>query len=324
MEQLIIDLEKRINWLTEQLLNANKEISRLKEESRPTVEPRTEPSASMDLLQHMADQQNEDPVQLYIKDSLGLLETNDQTQKTQPVEYQLNFDLSLEDVDTMTNNIQSTTIEQNIDMSTQQPEPNSTQLNDDKPSTKAKAVDTQEQALPSTGEATLTPEQKKRQKNQKNNRRLIKMLEDRYPKAFDWNQPKPLKVGIDQDMTLDEDFNTSKQKRALAAYTRSDRYKKCLLSGQPRVDLEGVAVNNEPALPESMIPAKSKPAKAKPANKPAHTKGAQQARNNKVKSQPKSTPNNKAKKSSKQDDIYDNLSPEERMKAKLEKLLNKS
>jgi ProP effector len=316
MEQLIAKLEARINWLTTQLENANEEIQRLKEQNDTSIEY----SASMDLLQHMADRSTEDQLQLYIEDSLDLLNdvsASKQAIKSDAVEYQLNFDLLHEHAESSTT---TTTTEQIDYMTTQQPELNGLQEDD-------KLVDAdisvQEVSDSTTETATLTPEQRKRQKNQKNNRRLIKMLEDRYPKAFDWNQPKPLKVGIDKDMTLDDDFNASKQKRALAAYTRSDRYKKCLLSGQPRIDLEGVAVNNEPALPESMI---SKKAKTATTSRPAKERPTQPARN-KPKAQTKNKTHSKTKPAQsapKQDDIYDNLSPEERMKAKLAQLLNKS
>ncbi|PYF79239.1 ProP effector [Marinomonas alcarazii] len=317
MEQLIAKLEAKINWLTEQLKSANEEIQKLQEKTSTSIEY----SASMDLLQHMADRSTEDQLQLYIEDSLDLLSTApapEQVKEQDRVEYQLDFDLMHEHAD---NSTTTTTTEQIDYMTTQQTELNGLQEDD-------KLVDNdtsvQEASDSTTEAATLTPEQKKRQKNQKNNRRLIKMLEDRYPKAFDWNQPKPLKVGIDKDMVLDDDFNASKQKRALAAYTRSDRYKKCLLSGQPRIDLEGVAVNNEPALPESMIPAKAKTATT---SRPAREKTSQPARSSKPKTQAKNKANSKpkpAKSAPKQEDIYDNLSPEERMKAKLEKLLNKS
>jgi len=324
MEQLIAKLEARINWLTKQLESANEEIQQLKEQNTPSIEY----SASMDLLQHMADRSTEDQLQLYIDDSLDLLSTAPapkQVIKADAVEHQLNFDLLHEHADSSTT---TTTTEQIDYMTTQQPELNGLQEDD-------KLVDNDtsvpEASDSTTKTATLTPEQKKRQKNQKNNRRLIKMLEDRYPKAFDWNQPKPLKVGIDKDMVLDDEFNASKQKRALAAYTRSDRYKKCLLSGQPRVDLEGVAVNNEPALPESMIPKK---ARATSTNRPATTGRPEkekatlaQPAKNRQKPQAKNDikPKTKnVKNTPKTEDIYDNLSPEERMKAKLEKLLNKS
>ncbi len=318
MEQLITKLEARINRLTEQLESANKEIKKLKGKTPPSIEH----SASMDLLQHMTKRSIEDPVQDYIKDALNLLDTDptlELPKKVRPVEHQLNFDLFHEHAVTSST---TTTIEQTDHMTTtQQSELSGLQednLVDDTSTSEANSSIT-------TETATLTPEQKKRQKNQKNNRRLIKMLEDRYPKAFDWNQPKPLKVGIDKEMTLDDDFNASKQKRALAAYTRSDRYKKCLLSGQPRVDLEGIAINNEPALPDSMIPAKAKiaAAKTKTTGRPEREKSVRPIKS-KPKPQPKAKTSQKSQNAPRQDDIYDNLSPEERMKAKLAKLLNKS
>ena len=56
MEQLIAELEARINWLTKQLNNANEEIKTLKDMNNPSIEY----SASMDLLQHMEDRSTED------------------------------------------------------------------------------------------------------------------------------------------------------------------------------------------------------------------------------------------------------------------------
>ncbi|BFM49561.1 ProQ/FINO family protein [Marinomonas sp. THO17] len=314
MEHLIAQLEARIGQLTKQLEEANEEIAKLKD-SKHTA---NEHNASLDLLTQMESRSTEDQLQFYIEDSLDLLsptKTPSPKRKVNTmVEQQLNFDLLYEGADNDTTN---TTTEQTNYMTTQQPE--SSKLAEEETNTDIEQMTNDaadKQSAPDKQEVTLTPEQKKRQRNQKNNRRLIKMLEDRYPKAFNWNQPKPLKVGIDKDMVLDDDFNASKQKRALAAYTRSDRYKKCLLSGQPRIDLEGVAVNDEPALPESMMPTKPKAT----TNRPAKDKTP---RANKAKSKPQH--NKKPKKAeTKEDSIYDNLSPEERMKAKLEKLLNKS
>ncbi|MCB5162259.1 ProQ/FINO family protein [Marinomonas algarum] len=324
MEQLIAKLEAKIDWLTQQLRDAHEEIQELKGSAPSTIES----STSMDLLQQMADQSNQDQLQLYIEDSLDLLDITSTTEQAVPSDTveQHRHDVLHEHADSSTT---TTTTEQIDYMTTQQPELNGLQED-------GKLVETQDTSAqePSdtavateTATVTLTPEQRKRQKNQKNNRRLIKMLEDRYPKAFDWNQPKPLKVGIDKDMVLDDDFNASKQKRALAAYTRSDRYKKCLLTGQPRVDLEGVAVNNEPALPESMLPKKAKTTMSRPwKDKPTQQRSAKPKQRTSEQSNDKAKASKPkvAKQAPQQDTQYDNLSPEERMKAKLEKLLNKS
>ena len=141
-------------------------------------------------------------------------------------------------------------------------------------------------------ETVSTPKNQQRSKNQKNNLRLVKLLEKRYPKAFNWSNPRPLKIGIDQDITLDEELTKSKLKRALAAYTRSNRYKKCLKQTTDRFDLEGQQV--------------------KPEKRP----------NNKVNKQQKTaqtTPNKQSKKANDSDE-YQDLSSEERMKIKLAKL----
>lgn len=311
MEQLIAELEAKTNWLSQKLLAAQQEIAQLKKEANS----QTKQSASMDLLNTMNRHSAEDQLQLYISDSLPPIKSPPKSNTTnKPAEQQLNFDLfheptGISNTPTSTDQINKMTSKQNEH--TNEPVEEKT--------TAVTSQTTESNSSDSTKK--LTPEQKARQKNQKNNRRLIKMLEDRYPKAFDWNKPKPLKVGIDKDMTLDDEFNASKQKRALAAYTRSDRYKKCLLSGQPRIDLEGVAVSDEPALPESMMPVK----KASPAQRPA-PKNTNQQRPDKAKKKPfnKNKQHSKSKKSPPQEDAYANLSAEERMKAKLEKLFNKS
>ena len=326
MEQLIAKLEAEVDQLIEKLNTANEEIQTLKTESVSTLDN----STSMDLLQNMVSRSTEDQLQLYIEDSLDLLETADTIKTAAPksdAENQPSLDLLHSLAET---SITITTTEQTDHMTIQQQELNSLPEVQDENQVETTTTDVQPASDASSASdstptmATLTPEQKKRQKNQKNNRRLIKMLEDRFPKAFDWNQPKPLKVGIDKDMVLDDDFNASKQKRALAAYTRSDRYKKCLLTGQPRIDLEGTPVNNEPALPDSMIPKKEKatfnrPKSDKPQRPRAKPMPKSRPSNKPEQHKPKNTQNTKKH----QDDAYDNLSPEERMKAKLEKLLNK-
>ncbi|SBT17158.1 ProP effector [Marinomonas gallaica] len=325
MDRLIKALEGKIDDLVNQLELAKLEIEQLKEHTHSN-ESSAPSDASLDLLSSMSQRRStEEQLQLYIEDSLDLLnpvESEADEPETDNNQTTLNFDLlhsALEDQPT--EDIQET---KDSPMTTEQ----QTTITADIQETAATEVEhTETTSTPSeTPEtASLSAEEKRRQKNQKNNRRLIKMLEDRYPKAFDWNNPRPLKVGIDKDMTLDEEFNASKQKRAMAAYTRSDRYKKCLQSGQPRIDLEGIAVSDEPALPNTKKPTSAPEAK-KPM--PKHNKGKRpqdnkpQANKSKGKANPRSS--NKERNQPKQDPQFDNLSPEERMKAKLALLTNKS
>ncbi|TDO96008.1 ProQ/FINO family protein [Marinomonas balearica] len=334
METLIAKLEGKITELVRELELAQEEIRQLKEEGiTSTPSSAAQQSASLDLLSGMTKRSTEDQLKLYIEDSLDLLapqqeireigtdiRPEDSGSPSDDSKNQLSFDLHLleqaeqSDLSNKINHLQTDL------MTTENPElERATETTDD---TTTETLDNS--TAPSDQEAakdvsTLTPEQKKRQKNQKNNRRLIKMLEDRYPKAFDWNNPKPLKVGIDKDMELDEQFNASKQKRALAAYTRSDRYKKCLLSGQPRFDLEGVAVSDEPALPEAARPKKAAPNKPMPKSKKSYGK----ENNGSSQSKHKAKPSRPAPKAKQEDEIYNKMSAEERMKAKLEKLLSR-
>lgn len=317
MDRLIKVLEDKIDDLVSQLTLAKQEIEHLK--ASPNSSVSSAPSdASLDLLSSMSQRRStEEQLQLYIEDSLDLLNPTEPNNLAANNQTTFNFDLlhtALEDQPTEDN--QET---KDSPMTTEQ----QTTITADIQETAATEVEQNETTstpseTPET--ASLSAEEKRRQKNQKNNRRLIKMLEDRYPKAFDWNNPRPLKVGIDKDMTLDEEFNASKQKRAMAAYTRSDRYKKCLQSGQPRIDLEGVAVSDEPALPN----AKKAAAETKKPM-PKHNKGKRPQGNkpqtNKGKGQQR--PTNKERNQPKQDPQFDNLSPEERMKAKLALLTNK-
>lgn len=327
MEQLIQQLEIRISQLVKDLEAAQAEIEKLK--STPyEAASNTQQSASLDLLQQMSHRSTEDQLQLYIEDSLDLLEPTKETPPTaaliEPVfETQLSFNLTHEGADSSPQNSMTTQTNDMTKPQTEQtalPETQVELTEQEATPADAETVETTEAAEQPPATASLTPDQKRRQKNQKNNRRLIKMLEERYPKAFDWNQPKPLKVGIDKDMTLDDDFNASKQKRALAAYTRSDRYKKCLQTGQPRIDLEGNPVSDEPALPEAMLtrkPTTNRPKKEaqRPQNKTANKN---KRPNNKPNGNPKA---NKPRK--KEDDAFSHLSDDERMKAKLAQLLNK-
>ena len=312
MDRLIKALEERIEQLVQELATTQEEVKRLK--AIPSHRQESAPSnASLDLLSTMSQTRStEEQLQLYIEDNLDVqaIETEN-TSNPENSQAHFNFDLlqnAFEDQPT-----EDLTETKDSPMTTEQHENTTTDI-EETTATDVEQTPVQDNS-PET--ATLSAEEKRRQKNQKNNRRLIKLLEERYPKAFDWNNPRPLKVGIDKDMVLDEQFNASKQKRAMAAYTRSDRYKKCLLSGQPRIDLEGNAVSNEPALPNAKKPVENKKPMPK-SNKGKRPQGSSTSQN-----KGKGRTNNKAKTQPKQDPQFDNLSAEERMQAKLTQLLNK-
>ncbi|MBM6552170.1 ProQ/FINO family protein [Marinomonas ostreistagni] len=316
MDRLIQALEEQVDRLMQQLKDAHQEIERLKSTQ---ASPSSSPSdATLDLLSSMSKHSTEEQLQLYIEDSLDLLSPPANTQAHDDLEQQLNFDLLHHEVDPQPTEDNEKTKES--PMTTEQ---NPTSTAEHQETAAATDVEQTQASAPTSDtpeKPALSAEEKRRQKNQKNNRRLIRLLEERYPKAFDWNNPRPLKVGIDKDMVLDEEFNASKQKRAMAAYVRSDRYKKCLQSGQPRIDLEGNPVSDEPALPNTQKPAETKKPAPKSKPKQARPQGGAQG-----KGKPKSgnRPNNKPKAQPKEDAQFENMSQEERMQAKLSQLLNK-
>ncbi|AWI62444.1 ProQ/FINO family protein [Sinorhizobium fredii] len=71
---------------------------------------------------------------------------------------------------------------------------------------------------------------------------LFRYLSERWPGAFDAKEPKPLKIGIREDIrSLDSELPDEDLSRALRAYTRRDKYLAQLRAGATRVDLDGVA-----------------------------------------------------------------------------------
>ncbi|TPE50878.1 hypothetical protein FJM67_09975 [Maribrevibacterium harenarium] len=316
MDQLIKTLEQRIETLLTALSEAHEEIQRLRSLSATSPTPVTPQAAQPDLLAQPLKRSTEDRLQLYIEESLDLLPLNpeDGHNNAGDTENQLCFDLGMT---APSANLPETFTNQSIETMTQE-----NQTIAPEASEQLLSEDANQEAINDTT-TTLSAEQKRRQKNQKNNRRLIRLLEERYPKAFDWNNPRPLKVGIDKDMELDDNFNASKQRRALATYTRSDRYKKCLLTGQPRIDLNGTPVSDEPALPNTTPTPAGKVEKRAPAAMKMKKSRPQPTNKRNQSTQTKPTSNKATKIAAEKDDPFANLSAEERMKAKLEKLLGK-
>lgn len=63
-------------------------------------------------------------------------------------------------------------------------------------------------------------------------------LAEAYPACFDWEHPRPLKIGVHKDL-VDAGHPLKLVKRALAAYCTRFRYRKALRVGAVRVDLHG-------------------------------------------------------------------------------------
>lgn len=86
---------------------------------------------------------------------------------------------------------------------------------------------------------TTTP--KAKSKNRAANMAALQLLMEAYPKTFDRNNVRPLKIGIQEDLIADEKVSKNKIKRALASYVRSLNYYRSLREGAERVDICGEA-----------------------------------------------------------------------------------
>lgn len=103
---------------------------------------------------------------------------------------------------------------------------------------------------------------KKQQKNKKiktqylKKRRLrqaVEWLSYTYPKCFNPQDPKPLKIGISKDIILEGQWPHSKKflKETLAFYVSSPFYQRTLIKGKNRVSLIGKDVDEVTDLQEA-------------------------------------------------------------------------
>lgn len=92
---------------------------------------------------------------------------------------------------------------------------------------------------------------KARNKNREANQAAVELLASHYPEAFDSSSPKPLKIGIQEDLIADEKVSRGKIKRALATYVRNPRYLQSIVEGADRIDLQGVSAGKVSADEES-------------------------------------------------------------------------
>lgn len=63
-------------------------------------------------------------------------------------------------------------------------------------------------------------------------------LEELYPSCFDWSKPKPLKIGIHNDIIADG-HDRARVRRALGAYCDRLNYHRAMKVGAIRIDLNG-------------------------------------------------------------------------------------
>ncbi|WP_126723088.1 ProQ/FINO family protein [Escherichia coli] len=81
-------------------------------------------------------------------------------------------------------------------------------------------------------------------KRQRKNRKRINRLVELWPELFSREKPKPLKVGITDDLIQDIAirelaFGAGTLRAAVASYVQSPRYYRALMAGGARYDLKG-------------------------------------------------------------------------------------
>lgn len=162
--------------------------------------------------------------------------------------------------------------------------------------------------------------ERKKAKSRAANRAAVELLCETYPQTFDFAKPKPLKVGIQEDLVADGKLSQTKIKRGLASYVRAFGYLKSQTDGTARINLageaEGAVTAGEAAHAASKLPAPRKP------NKPRADAKKRPARVNKP-NQQANKPRNQQAKVEKAPSPFDDLNDGQRMASKLDLLLSK-
>lgn len=92
----------------------------------------------------------------------------------------------------------------------------------------------------------LTPEQRQaqqeKQRRERDDAKLVHLtFTTRWPAVFSATDPKPLKVGIYEDLreNVTKDISGIRLRRAIRHWTQSDAYKEAVANGKFRFDLKG-------------------------------------------------------------------------------------
>ncbi len=67
----------------------------------------------------------------------------------------------------------------------------------------------------------------------------LRLIRERWPEAFSVSKPRPLKIGIHNEIKQTEEFPLSTVKKALKLFTGQERYLLSIKEGRSRVDLNG-------------------------------------------------------------------------------------
>lgn len=173
--------------------------------------------------------------------------------------------------------------------------------------------------------------ERKKAKSRAANRAAVQLLCETYPQTFSITEPKPLKIGIQEELIADGKLSQNKIKRGLASYVRAYAYLRSQKDGAERVNLlgeaDGAVTADEAAHAASKLPAQREP---KPRNKGPKPEGKRGARRpNKTAKQSQQRQAQRAMKGhgdakvEKAENPFKGLDDGQRMASKLDMLLNK-
>jgi len=169
----------------------------------------------------------------------------------------------------------------------------------------------------------ITAAERKKAKSRAANRAAVELICETYPQTFCFAKPRPLKIGIQEDLVADGKLSQTKIKRGLASYVRAFGYLKSQTDAAPRINLlgeaQGAVTADEAAHALTKLPAPRKPNKPRPSAK---------KRSEQVYSKPKRTEAPKSHKPQpkieKAPSPFDGLNEGQRMATKLDLLLKKN
>ena len=169
----------------------------------------------------------------------------------------------------------------------------------------------------------ITAAERKKTKSRAANRAAVELICETYPQTFCFAKPRPLKIGIQEDLVADGKLSQTKIKRGLASYVRAFGYLKSQTDAAPRINLlgeaQGAVTADEAAHALTKLPAPRKPNKPRPSAK---------KRPEQVYSKPKRTEAPKSHKPQpkieKAPSPFDGLNEGQRMATKLDLLIKKN
>lgn len=168
----------------------------------------------------------------------------------------------------------------------------------------------------------ITAAERKKLKSRAANRAAVELLCETYPQTFAFAKPRPLKIGIQEELIADGKLSQTKIKRGLASYVRAFGYLKSQTDGAPRVNLlgedDGAVTTDEAAHAATKLPAPRKPSKPRPDTKKRPARASQ-----KPQPKPKAKPSKADANVEKAPSPFDGLNEGQRMASKLDLLLTK-